>query len=114
MTEPYSMSSMNEFQCPLTKKIFPFVLRDKASRKEAFASQQMHTGAEVQRLERLAGKGLNYRELLKAADRERGAAKVAEMKAAEEVAKKPQGLDPLVEAILSCSSDHSVIRDVCS
>ena len=104
MSEPYSMSAMNEFQCPLTKKIFPFVLRDNASRKEALAQQQAHTGAEVQRLERLAGRKLNYRELLKAADRERVAAKVAEMKAAEEVAKKPQGLDPLVEAILGCFS----------
>ena len=100
MSEPYSMSSMNEFQCPLTKKVFPFVLRDSASRKEAFASQQMHTGAEVQRLERLAGRELNYRDLLKAADRERAVAKVAEMKAAEEAAKKPQEPDPFVEAIL--------------
>jgi hypothetical protein len=99
MNEPCSMSAMNEFQCPLTKKIFPFVLRDNASRKEALAQQQAHTGAEVQRLERLAGRELKYRELLKEADRERAVAKVAEMKAAEEAAKKPQEPDPFVEAI---------------
>ena len=103
MSEPYSMSAMNEFQCPLTKKIFPFVLRDNASRKEALAQQQAHTGAEVQRLERLAGRELNYRDLLKAADRERAVAKVAEAKAAEEAAKKPKAPDPFVEQIFRFS-----------
>ena len=97
-----SMSAMNEFQCPLTRKVFPFVLRDSASRKEALARQKIHTQAEVQRLERLAGKEHSYRELLRAADQERAAAKVAaeaaEVKAAEEAAKK--GPDPFVEAIL--------------
>ena len=38
-----SMSAMNEFQCPLTKRIFPFVLRDSVSRKEALAQQKTHT-----------------------------------------------------------------------
>ena len=85
-----SMSAMNEFQCPLTKKIFPFVLRDRASRKEALARQKVHTQAEVQRLERLAGKELSLRELFRAADQERAQAAVKEAEATEEAAAKPQ------------------------
>jgi hypothetical protein len=85
-----SMSAMNEFQCPLTRKIFPFVLRDSGSRKEALARQKVHTQAEVQRLERLAGKELSLRELLRLADQERAKAAVEAAEAAEAAAAKPQ------------------------
>jgi hypothetical protein len=85
-----SMSANNEFQCPLTRKVFPFVLRDSASRKEALTRQKMHTQAEVQRLERLAGKELSLRELHRLADQERAKAAVEAAEAAEAAAAKPQ------------------------
>jgi hypothetical protein len=103
MMEPSSMSAMNEFQCPLTGKKFPFILRDRASRKEALAQQQAHTGGVIQRLERLAGKKLSYREQRQEAQREQAAAKLAEAKAAEEAAKKPKEPDPFVEQIFRFS-----------
>ena len=113
---PYNMNNNFSYQCPMTGKTFEFS-RDKASKNEAFAQQQVHTGGEIQRLERLAGRQLSFRELVRSSrvEREQAAASAkAEATAAEEAAKKPQGVHPLVEAILGCSSDHSVIRDVCS
>ena len=105
-----SMSAMNEFQCPLTKKIFPFVLRDRASRKEALARQKVHTQAEVQRLERLAGKELSLRELHRLANQERAKAAVEAAEAAEEAAKKPQEKsagDLLGDAILKTAFPYA-------
>lgn len=103
---PYNMTNSFCYQCPLTGKTFEFS-RDKASKKEAFAAQQVHTGGEIQRLERLAGKQLSFRELIRSSqlERQQAAASVkAEATAAEEAVQKPQGLDLFVEAILGCSS----------
>ncbi len=105
-----SMSAMNEFQCPLTRKVFPFVLRDSASRKEALAQQKIHTQAEVQRLERLAGRELSYRELLRAADQKRAQAAAKEAEAAEEAVKKPQEKsagDLLGDAMMKTAFPHA-------
>ena len=84
---------------PADEKDFPVCPAGQRFEKGSPCPTAGHTGAEVQRLERLAGRELKYRELLKEADRERAVAKVAEMKAAEEAAKKPQEPDPFVEAI---------------
>lgn len=107
---PYNMNTNWSYACPLTGKTFEFN-RDKSSKTEAFAQQQAHTGAEIQRQERLAGRQLSHRELIRASrvEREQAAAS-AKAEAAGEAVQKPQGLDPLVEAILGCSSDHSVKR----
>ena len=100
---PYDMNTNFSYQCPITGKTFEFS-RDMASKKEAFASQQLHTAGHIQRLEQAAGKELTYLELIRAGRVEREqaavAAKAAEMKTAEETAKKPQERDPFVEAIL--------------
>ena len=63
----------------------------------------VHTGGVIQRLERLAGKKLSYREQRQEAEREQAAAKLAEAKAAEEAAKKPKESDPFVEQIFRFS-----------
>ena len=105
-----SMSAMNEFQCPLTRKVFPFVLRDSASRKEARARQKVHTQAEVQRLEHMAGRELSLRELLRLADQERAKAAVEAAEAAEEAAKKPpekSAGDIFGEALMKTAFPHA-------
>ncbi len=53
------------FVCPLTRHAFPFERSNKASRRAAFAAQQVHTAAEVKRREELAGRPLSYSELTK-------------------------------------------------
>ncbi len=105
-----SMSAMNEYQCPLTRKSFPFVLRNSASRKEALARQKIHTQAEIQRLERLAGRELSLRELFRAADQERAQAAVKEVEAAEAAAAKPQeksGGEIFGDALMKTAFPHA-------
>ena len=90
---PYNMNSNGSYECPITGKTFEFT-QDKASKREAFSAQQIHTGAEIQRLERLAEKTLSYRELLRAGRMEREQAAAVDAKPKE--APKPA---PLSEAI---------------
>jgi hypothetical protein len=94
---PFSMTSNFSYQCPLTGETFEFT-RDKRSKSEAFAQQQAHTAAEIQRLERLAGRELSFRELIRSSriEREQAAAKATETPAKQPEAPKP---DPLVEQI---------------
>ena len=105
---PYDMNTNFSYQCPITGKTFEFS-RDMASKKEAFASQQLHTAGHIQRLEQAAGKDLSYRELIRASRLEReqaaAAAKAAEgaVKEAEE-APKP---DPFSEAILKTAFPYA-------
>lgn len=105
-----SMSAMNEFQCPLTRRKFQFVLRDSASRKEALSQQKLHTQTEIQRLERLAGRELSLKELFRAADLERAQAAAVEKQAAEEAAKKPpekSAGDIFGEALMKTAFPHA-------
>ena len=99
MDRPCSMHSMNEFQCPFSKKVFPFILRDNASRREALTQQQAHTGAEIQRLERQAGRRLDYRELLQSSQVEREQAAALARAAAMEAATKPTDREPFAEGV---------------
>jgi hypothetical protein len=68
---PSSMKDNWTYECPLTGKTFGFSQGDKASKREALAAQQAHTGAETQRLERLAGRQLTYREWIHSSRMER-------------------------------------------
>ncbi|HEY4761929.1 MAG TPA: hypothetical protein VIH42_15230 [Thermoguttaceae bacterium] len=67
---PYNMRDNFSYECPLSGKTFEFT-RDKTSQNEAFAAQQAHTATEMQRLERLAGRRLNYRDLIRSSRMER-------------------------------------------
>ena len=97
------MSAMNEFQCPLTERIFPFVLRRQGFRKEAFARQQSHTAGRDSAAGTAGRKGTQLQGIDPGGGSRAGGSKVAaeaaEAKAAEEAAKKPQEPDPFVEAI---------------
>ena len=90
---PYDMSSNFCYQCPITGKEFEFS-QDKASKKDAFAAQQLHTGGHIQRLEQAAGREMTYRELIRAGCMERQQAAAAAKE--EAVVEKPQETgDPL-------------------
>ena len=96
---PYDMTSNWCYQCPITGKTFDFS-RDRASKKEAFAAQQLHTAGHIQRLKQAAGKELSYRELIRAGRMEREQAAATEKRAAEEPAKPEEAKpDPFVEQI---------------
>ena len=94
---PYNMNSNWSYECPVTGKTFEFN-RGNTSKQEAFAQQQAHTAAEIQRLERLAGRQLSFRDLIRSGrvEREQAAVKPVETPAKEPEAPKP---DPFVEQI---------------
>ena len=85
---PYNMKNNWSYECPVTGKTFEFN-RGRTSKKEAFAAQQAHTAAESQRLERLAGRQLSFRELIRSSRVEREQA-AASAKAAETPAKEAE------------------------
>lgn len=112
---PSSMASNFSYECPYSGKAFAFT-REKGSRQAALAAQQAHTAAEIQRLERQAGRTLSHRELFQAGWTERqqaaAAAKDAEAKAAEEAAAKAAKpkeapTDPLSVALMKTAFPYA-------
>ena len=103
---PYLMSSNCEFQCPLSGEKFAFTPRDNESRRAAYGQQQAHTAAEIQRLERLAGRQLTHRELVQAARCEKAAAKPVAEPAAEPENQEERKRHPFSEAVLKEMFPH--------
>jgi hypothetical protein len=98
------MKTNLSYACPLTGKTFAFT-RDRASKQAAFAQQQAHTSGEIQRLERLAGRQLSFRELIRVSrvEREQAAAKAAETPSKVPEAPKP---DPFVAQIFQAVTPY--------
>jgi len=102
---PYNMTSNWTYECPLTGKTFEF---NRETKRDAFAAQQAHTSAAIQRLERLAGRQLSFRELIRASRTECEQAKATE--ATEQPAKQPQDKsvgDLIGAALLKTAFPHA-------
>ena len=100
------MSNNWTYECPLTGKTFAFSQHDKASMREALAAQQVHTAAEMQRLERQAGRRLTYRETLHASWMERKAKEVEQKETPPEAPKPTDEPHPLARHIYQQAFGH--------